>query len=264
MRMQQLHVVRVGTGEPILVLHGLYSDHRQMLPLIPALHGYEAFIPDLLGHGASSKVPSTSIIEDNTDLLRTLCKAQGIRAVIAYSTSGLIALELQLPHTIFVSSFCTNPLTEGPLKRLHGQEERIRNMLITNRERAQQFFSKTLTRDVVMPGTRQASVECAIDYLTSAQRDFTDLAKRIPHAMVIHGTKDWLVDYHLGAVLAQAAHAPLLFVPEDHWSILRNKTVHGAISTFLREASARPSRASVRARNARAQEIKARASRVDS
>ncbi len=233
--MQQLHVERRGSGIPVLVLHGFLSDHRQMLPIVEALAECECFLPDLLGCGKSTKIPSTSIIQENAQLLRDLCKKHNIKIVIAYSIGGLIALELHLPHTVFISSFCNNPLLFGALKSLHGKEDTIRHLLISNRAHAQRLLSSTLHRNIAVPGVNEASVECALDYLTAAQQDYSARAAKLSHVLVIHGTKDWLIDYQNGIYLAQEAHAPLVFVPEEHFQVLKNETVHGAVNAFVRE-----------------------------
>lgn len=48
-----LSVHRSGSGLPVIFLHPTPLDHRYWLPLVAALSGIHAIVPDLRGHGAS-------------------------------------------------------------------------------------------------------------------------------------------------------------------------------------------------------------------
>jgi pimeloyl-ACP methyl ester carboxylesterase len=233
--MRELHVVRKGKGKPILLIHGLLSDHRQMLPIAAALPNYECFLVDLLGHGKSDKKPSLDIVTENVDFLRDLCAKHNIDTVIAFSIGGLIALDLQLKHTIFISTFCTNPLTEGPLAALHGSEPTLRKALIQNERQAQLIIERFFKKDLKnVPGIKDVSVECATQYLLAAIKDNSEAAKKLNHTIVLHGSKDSLINYSLGMRLAQAARAGFVAVPDTHLSILESEVAHEAIARFLK------------------------------
>lgn len=222
-----------GSGKSVLVLHGLLADHRQMLPLLPALENHEVFFVDLLGHGQSSKEPSTRIIDDNVAELKKLCSKHHIHTVIAYSVSGLIALELALPNTILISSFCTNPMKEGPMAKLFAHVDEMKHIAYTHNKQFQKVLTKYLHADKVMPGASEASVECAIHYLLACEHDYGHFAKQLKNVIVLHGTHDKLIDYKLGVALAEKAHAPVVLVPESHFTVLKNETVHNTIKQFL-------------------------------
>lgn len=232
----QLHVVTKGKGKPILLLHGLLSDHRQVMTLLPALREHTVYLPDLLGCGKSDKTPTPDIIKQNAKLLKILCRKHRIKTVIAYSISSLIAFELKLPNTIIISGFCTNPLHAGPLQmiteRFQGYEPKVKELLLTN-ERPAQRFIKQYVKTKLLPGVQQASVSCATEYMLAAEQDYTQLAKKLKRTLVIHGTKDQLIHYHLGVRLATVANASLVVVPENHASILKNKTVHSVLREFI-------------------------------
>lgn len=241
--MQKLFVEKHGSGAGVLLLHGLLSDHRQMKPLLRSLRGHTVYMVDLIGCGKSDKIPSTSMVRECVEALEQLCRANDIKIVIGYSIGGVLALHLRLQHTILISSFCTTPLAAGPLHRFYGRERELQHLLLTNRQAVTRLLHGTLPDDMFVPGTREASVDCALQYLWDAHEDHSLLAQRLPHTLVIHGTRDTLINYAMGIELATQAHAPILFVPEGHFSILRNETVLGAIKKFLVGLSALPARA---------------------
>jgi esterase/lipase len=233
--MRELHVVRKGKGKPILLLHGLLSDHRQMLPIAKVLEGYECFLVDLIGHGQSDKKPSLDIVAENVTFLCELCKKHKIDTVIAFSIGGLIALDLQLPHTIFVGSFCNNPLSQGPLAPLHGRESTIRKIIVKNESQAQALIERFVKKDLKgVPGIKEASMECAGQYLLEGMKDHTEAARELKHVLVIHGSKDALIHYSHGMHLAHAARAGFVAVPEAHLTVLESEIAQEAIVRFLK------------------------------
>ncbi|KAB1987135.1 alpha/beta fold hydrolase [Streptomyces triticiradicis] len=90
---------RVGTGEPLLLLHGI-GHHRQAWdPVIPILAAERDVIAvDLPGFGASPALPEglTHDLPTVVPLLGALCEALGIERphVAGNSLGGLLALEL--------------------------------------------------------------------------------------------------------------------------------------------------------------------------
>jgi pimeloyl-ACP methyl ester carboxylesterase len=226
-----LHVEKRGEGKPVLVLHGLLSNHTQMEPLLPALAGRTAYSVDLLGCGQSDKQPMSDIIEANAGHLLKLCVENNIDTVIGYSISGLIALQLQLPNTILIASFCTNPLNAGPLRFFAGKEESIEHYVTRYRENIHAVLARF--RSKAVPGITEADMACAINYMHEAKEDYTSLARTLGRALVVHGSKDLLINVALGQQLAREAHARLVVVPEDHDTVLTSAAVHEAIKSFL-------------------------------
>ncbi|MET7824041.1 alpha/beta fold hydrolase [Streptomyces sp. NPDC005386] len=94
-----LSYARVGTGEPLLLLHGI-GHHRQawdpVIPLIAAER--EVIAVDLPGFGASPALPDglTHDLSTVVPVLGALCEALGIERphVAGNSLGGLLALEL--------------------------------------------------------------------------------------------------------------------------------------------------------------------------
>lgn len=227
-----LHLERKGKGKRVLMLHGLMADHRQVEPLLAALEDCEVFMPDLLGCGMSDKEPVEGVVQRTVEELQELCSHYGIDTVIAFSISGMIAIQLQLRRTVLIGTFCTSPLAEGALRPLQGREKRIEEFLRKHEGQAQRFIA-SMQREPV-PGVKEASVPCAIEYLRAAIDDYSSLARKLKHVLVIHGTQDPLISSKLGMQLASCAGAQYVAVPEGHFSVLKNRTVHQAISVFVR------------------------------
>jgi pimeloyl-ACP methyl ester carboxylesterase len=228
----ELYAVRKGTGKPVLALHGLLSDHRQLYALLPALHGCEVYFVDLLGCGKSSREHHEDIIAANVTLLRAFCKAKRIDTVIGYSIGGIIAEQLRLPNTILISTFCTDPRNNGTLQRVKRFSPAIQTWLLTH-EASTQRFIQTYLKNTPVPGIQHASVAHATQYLLAAKKDYSAHARRLPRTLVVHGSKDVLIHHSYGEELARVTKGNLLLAPENHLSILKNKTVHNAISAFV-------------------------------
>jgi 3-oxoadipate enol-lactonase len=63
-RSADLFVERVGSGPPIVLLHGLADDHRLWRRIVPRLSDrYETIAVDLPGHGRSGPIPEGAPIE---------------------------------------------------------------------------------------------------------------------------------------------------------------------------------------------------------
>ncbi|MER5877672.1 alpha/beta fold hydrolase [Streptomyces sp. NPDC060235] len=94
-----LSYARVGTGEPLLLLHGI-GHHRQAWdPVVPLIAGERDVIAvDLPGFGASPALPDglTHDLSTVVPVLGALCEALGIERphVAGNSLGGLLALEL--------------------------------------------------------------------------------------------------------------------------------------------------------------------------
>ena len=58
-----LHYQEAGTGEPLLLLHGLGSRSDDWEMQLPAFAGrYRVIAPDLRGHGRSAKPPGPCLL----------------------------------------------------------------------------------------------------------------------------------------------------------------------------------------------------------
>jgi len=101
----KIHYTVTGQGEPVLLVHGLYSSARMNWDLPGttkelALH-YQVIAPDLRGHGQSGKPAGeaaygTQMVEDLVRLMDHL----GIKKarVAGYSMGGIIVMKLLVLH----------------------------------------------------------------------------------------------------------------------------------------------------------------------
>lgn len=111
----ELRYTDTGAGEPVLLVHGLGSDHTIWAVLAPLLPGsWRVVIPDLRGHGLSAKPEGPYSVELFAGDLWGLLQSLRIdRAhVIGHSLGGAVALRLALDHPgavrslTVISGFC--------------------------------------------------------------------------------------------------------------------------------------------------------------
>lgn len=91
---------RGGTGEPLVLLHGLTGSWRVWRPLIPALEdaGYEVFAPSLPGHAGAAALPDgfSVSLASIADLVEAQLDEAGLPKahLVGNSLGGMLALEL--------------------------------------------------------------------------------------------------------------------------------------------------------------------------
>lgn len=93
----ELHHVRAGRGEPLLLIHGLGGSWRSWRPILPTLaHGRELWLVDLPGHGATPALPGRATFAALTDAVEAFVRARGLERVDALGSSmgGRLVLEL--------------------------------------------------------------------------------------------------------------------------------------------------------------------------
>lgn len=95
-----------GTGEPVVLLHGLGSSSRDWEDQFPALSSrYRVIAPDLRGHGDSDKLTRSTIgamADDVAQLLAAL--GTGPVRVVGISMGGMVAFQLALDAPALVQS----------------------------------------------------------------------------------------------------------------------------------------------------------------
>ncbi len=87
----------LGSGPPVLFVHGLISDHRTWASEMQVLSGtYRVIAPDLFGHGGSAESPGDYSLSSHAAALRDLLDALGLArvAVVGHSLGGGIAMQL--------------------------------------------------------------------------------------------------------------------------------------------------------------------------
>jgi pimeloyl-ACP methyl ester carboxylesterase len=93
----QLFWDRAGSGEPLLLLHGIGSTHDDFVALRPQLDArYRVLAPDLPGHGRSAALPRHPTIAAITDAVAAGLDELGVGTVhvLGNSIGARVALEL--------------------------------------------------------------------------------------------------------------------------------------------------------------------------
>ncbi len=74
-----LHFERLGTGRPLLMVHGLGANLRSWDPLLTALRGSrELILVDLPGHGRSAPLAGRQTVEAYADALTSFMQSHGL------------------------------------------------------------------------------------------------------------------------------------------------------------------------------------------
>jgi len=92
----EMHFKRGGTGPPLVFVHGVLGSHEVWADLAAELaEEYTVVVPDLFGHGASSKHRGDYSLGAHAAAIRDLVKASGFDRVtmIGHSLGGGIALQ---------------------------------------------------------------------------------------------------------------------------------------------------------------------------
>jgi pimeloyl-ACP methyl ester carboxylesterase len=92
-----LHFERVGTGPPLMLVHGLGSNLRTWDPLLSALRGSrELVLVDLPGHGRSAPLAGRQTVAAYADALASFVQSQGLATadLAGSSLGGRLVLEL--------------------------------------------------------------------------------------------------------------------------------------------------------------------------
>ncbi|CUS05350.2 Alpha/beta hydrolase family protein [Candidatus Promineifilum breve] len=146
-----LHYQEAGTGEPLLLLHGLGSRSDDWEMQLPAFAGrYRVIAPDLRGHGRSAKPPGPySVPMMAADVLGLLDHLNVTAAhVVGLSMGGMIAFQLAVDCPARVRSLTI--VNSGPalVARTVGEWLRVQQRLLLARfsgpTRTGHFLSRRL------------------------------------------------------------------------------------------------------------------------
>ena len=84
---------RLGSGKPVVLLHGLAEDHRSWDAVAAHLGSFTTFAVDLRGHGRTTAGQGAGTLSQlSDDLIMFLRAVSGPAAVVGYSLGGTIAL----------------------------------------------------------------------------------------------------------------------------------------------------------------------------
>jgi pimeloyl-ACP methyl ester carboxylesterase len=157
----QLFWDRAGSGEPLLLLHGIGSTHDDFVALRPRLEAeYRVLAPDLPGHGRSAALPHRPTIAAIADAIEADLDELGTRRVhvLGNSIGARVALELaargRARSVVAISPSGLNT----PAERLHQAALMSGHRLILRRLRSVvPVAARTaLGRSVLLAGLRSA------------------------------------------------------------------------------------------------------------
>ena len=98
----RLRYERVGSGQPVVLLHGISNHCLAWAPQLDALAaaGWQAILPDLAGHGHSAAVTDTTTTQDLAADIVALLDTLEIPAapVCGLSLGGMVAQQLLVDH----------------------------------------------------------------------------------------------------------------------------------------------------------------------
>lgn len=106
-----------GSGDSVLMIHGLGGTSNFWTPLLPALAHFRAIRPDLPGSGRSHRVEGPLSIDRFVRALMRVCGAAGVERahVVAHSMGTIIAFHLAALEPKLVRSLALfGPLTAPP------------------------------------------------------------------------------------------------------------------------------------------------------
>ncbi|MFO7616722.1 MAG: alpha/beta fold hydrolase [Bacteroidales bacterium] len=119
----KLHHTRLGSGHPLLILHGLYGSGENWLTIARALAGLtEVFLPDLRNHGASPHAEQMDYASMAADVLELMDDLDIPKAVLlGHSMGGKTAMRFALENPGRVSRLIIADIS--PRNYLGGQQD---------------------------------------------------------------------------------------------------------------------------------------------
>ncbi len=106
-----------GSGDAVLLIHGLGGDSNTWTPMMPALARWHAIRVDLPGAGRSSRLDGELSIERLVDAVRSVAADAGVERahVVGHSMGCIVAMHLAAQQPALVRSLCLfGPLLAPP------------------------------------------------------------------------------------------------------------------------------------------------------
>lgn len=101
----------LGSGPPVVFIHGLAEDKSSWRPQLGALAGYRTIAIDLRGHGETSLGAAEGTLQQlRDDLIGFLSEVTGPATIVGFSLGGTIALSAAaarpdlIPHSIVLGT----------------------------------------------------------------------------------------------------------------------------------------------------------------
>ncbi|MBA7633860.1 hypothetical protein ES703_41431 [subsurface metagenome] len=97
----QVHYLKAGSGQPIILLHGGASDSRDWIGTLTALSPYYSlYAPDMIGYGQSHRTKSGYYLSDFVEFALGFISELGLTSpvLVGHSFGGRLCLEIALRH----------------------------------------------------------------------------------------------------------------------------------------------------------------------
>jgi 3-oxoadipate enol-lactonase len=221
----RLHYEDVGSGRPIVLIHGFTNYGLSWTPQLAGLvhAGYRVILPDLRGHGASTPATALCTVPDLAgDLIELLDHLNlSSAALCGLSLGGMIGLQLAIDHPDGVAALVvanTRPSfsdpeaialvdgwtslflqPDGPRKRLHATWPMLANEPFRESAAGRAAFE-------AWTGVTAAVAGSSLAFVARGMNQF-DLRKRLGQirapVLVISGERDRLFSVEHGREIAQ-------------------------------------------------------------
>jgi pimeloyl-ACP methyl ester carboxylesterase len=232
----RLHYQRAGSGEPVILIHGLSASSRWWRHNVDALaKRFTVYTIDLIGFGRS-RGRQRFVLADSAALLARWMESVGIERahIVGHSMGGYIAAQLAVEHPERILRLVLVDAAV-PLPR----KSRLQHLLHLGREMryTPPQFLHLLATDAALAGPR--TVLSAANQLLVADLE-PELGKIAAPALIVWGEHDPLVPPEIGDRLAElipnarrcvipgSGHKPMLERPE---------AFNAAVIAFLTESS---------------------------
>lgn len=213
-RSYRIHSMQVGTGEPVVLLHGLSGSLRWWRYTIPALaETYEVHVPELVGFGRSRPGLRQFSIKELAEIVAEWMSAAGLARVrlIGHSMGGQISVHLATSAPQQLQRLVLADASGIPRPIAAGEATRLLAGLIPPRAWGAPLFLPRIALDALRSGPRTL-LQAARGLLAD---DIRPLLPRVATpTLVIWGARDPLTPLAHGQAIAQAIPQARLIVLE--------------------------------------------------
>lgn len=119
----KLHFRKLGEGDPVIILHGLFGQSDNWLSIGKKLsENFSVFIPDMRNHGHSGHSPSLSYQAMSDDILEFIEEHQiKYPIIIGHSMGGKAAMHFTLEHPYLVKKLAVIDISlrKYPERKIH-------------------------------------------------------------------------------------------------------------------------------------------------